>query len=171
MMASESRYKLSDYIILHKFIIPALEQFKECNADTGMPSKKELQAVNDQYHMLSYEEEWTSYDKHSYEEMIGYIDGSEQLGKFYFHDSQVIALAHHGEDVELSLQYGEITAVFYFSKVVQLDASYDPLTAWVYDFSCYPVWGNEKYKVFDLEFIKIIGESIKVKSVISLEQG
>jgi len=165
MMADELRYKFPDYVILHKFIGPAVEQFRACHSGTGVPSEKEMEYAQFMYDQLSYKAEWTSYDKHSYEEMLSFIEDSDELGEFEFHDSRIVGFTNDGQDAELTLRYGEIAATFHFYGVDQIEAAYDPITSWVYDFWCYPTARGYKYKCFDIEMIKIFCDSIKVVSV------
>lgn len=167
MMASENRYKENPYFILHRYVEPALEQFRLCNDETWQPSQKEVGIIQDMYDDLTYSFSWRESDNYQYEKMVGFIENNQALGDFYFHDSKVISFRHDMNSAELVLSLDGTTVTFGFYGVSSVSVEgVDPEITYLSDFYCYPVRLNSSMLYFDVEFYKIYCRTIKVLSVV-----
>lgn len=160
MMGNEQNCKQSDYTRLHRYYLPAKEQY-QLAIETGLhPSEKELGHMRLYVDSLNYQFEC---ENKSYDEQISYIEGFEALSDFGFHDSKVIFFSH--DENSATMKFKDIkTLELLFEEVDDIQIRTDPVCDWINDFYCYPTFYNKKKYVFDIGFYKIICSRIIVST-------
>ncbi len=91
MMGDEQHFKQSDYTRLHRYYLPAKEQYQIAIEAELKPTEKELEYMKQYTYSLIYQFECE--DK-PYDEQVSYIEGHEILSDFGFHDSKVVFFSH-----------------------------------------------------------------------------
>lgn len=160
MMGDETDCKQSDYTRLHRYYLPAREQY-ELAVKAGLkPSDEELEHVNLYTDMLVYQFECE--DKNYYEQ-LSYIEGHERLTDFGFHDSKVIFFSHDKTSAVMKLQYdSEKVLELHFEDIYDIKIHTDPVSDWINEFYCYPLFSCKEQLIFNIGFYKIICTKIFV---------
>lgn len=160
MMGDEQHFKQSDYTRLHRYYLPAKEQYQIAIEAGLKPTEKELEYMKHYTDSLIYQFE--SEDK-PYDEQVSYIEGHEILSDFGFHDSKVVFFSHDEKSATMKVKYTK-TLELRFEEVDDIEIRTDPVCDWINDFYCYPTFYNKKKYVFDIGFYKIICSRIVVST-------
>ena len=160
MMGDEQNYKQSDYTRLHRYYLPAKEQYQIALESGLQPTEKELEKMRLYTDSLTYQFECE--DK-PFDEQISYIEGHEVLADFDFHDSKVIFFSHDENSAIMKLKYTK-TLDLLFEEGDDIEVRTDPVCDWIGDFYCYPAFYNKNKLVFDIEYYKILCSKIVVVS-------
>lgn len=163
MMASEQRYKQSDYIILNSYLRPCMAAYAEATQNGDMPSDDEYENAKYLYDYYSHQEANTGSSVETTERAYSYIEGLNLELNFSFHDSKVLGFSHDCDSAKLYLQYGETLITLLFEEVYEIKvSSVDPEATWILDFDCYPTFHNAQLLIFDIGFYKIQCRKISV---------
>ena len=162
MVSSESRYHFNEYERLHKYVIPALDEYRRAVESGQHPTEKELKIIQREYDALFYQESCVNAP---FEEQIKNIHGYEKLEKFGFYDSQLIAFQHSEHQAELKLQLDSMIVTLVFDDVYEIFINADPAVIWITEFSCYSYFYDKSMIIFDIGDYRIKCKSISVKSV------
>lgn len=162
MMSHERRFRIDDYVLFHKYVGPALDEYRQAIADGQRPTEKELGNAQWEYDALFYQE---SRADAPYDEQIQAIRGHEKLSEFFFYESQVISFSHSEHNAKLTLQYRSAIATFSFDDVYEIQINADPAVVWVTEFCCYPCFEDKSRIRFDIGDYKITCKAVCVESV------
>ena len=160
MMGDEQNYKQPDYTRLHRYYLPAREQYQLAIKAGLKPTQKELEHMQFYTDSLIYKFEC---EEKPYDEQVSYIEGHEVLSDFGFHDSKVVSFSHDKNSACMKLKYTRTLELF-FEEVDDIEIKTDPVCDWINDFYCYPTFYNNKKYVFDIGFYKIICSRIVVSN-------
>ena len=160
MMGDEQNSNQSGYSRLHRYYLPAKEQYQIAIERGLQPTEKELAHMRFYIDSLSYQFEQ---ENKPYTEQVSYIKGHEVLSDFSFHDSKVMAFSHDENSATMKLNNTK-TLVLRFEEVDSIEISTDPLCNWINDFYCYPTKNKKEKHVFDIGFYRIICSRIVVST-------
>lgn len=162
LMASENRFKQGDYVILHQYLKPCVEAYKEALSNGVKVSELEVKYATEMYEEYLYVESCRENTDENYTKSCSYIEGFTIDDKFAFHDSKPISFTHDETSAQLVLKYDDEIRTFVFEELYSVDvASTDPETVWIFDFHCYPARRDSALLVFDVEYYKILCGKIK----------
>lgn len=163
MMASEQRYKQSDYIILNSYLKPCLAAFAEAAQNGDASSDEEYENAKFLHDYYLHQETNTDSSEETTQRAYLLIEGLDLQPSFQFHDSKVIGFSHDCSTAQLCLQFGETQITLLFEEIYEIKVnSADPETTWISDFDCYPTFHNAGLLIFDVGFYKIMCRKIKV---------
>jgi len=168
LMARESRIRESDYDCYHRYIKPAKEAYDRSVESDKKPSDREIERCNNYYNDLKYRLEQ---HKVPYEDILKCISGSEKLDDFEFHDSKPVWFEHTEEHARLKLRNYDTEVTFLFEELYDVSINTDPMTDWVYDIECYPLYGCDDRFCFDIGFYTIVCSKISVESVVTTNEN
>ena len=160
MMGDEQNYKQSDYTRLHRYYLPAKEQYQLAIETGSQPTGKELEHLRLYTDSLNYRFEC---ENKPYDEQISFIEGHEVLSDFEFHDSKVICFSQDENSANMKLKYTK-TLELRFQEVDDIEIRTDPICDWINEFYCYPTFYDKKKYIFDIGFYKIICSRIIVSN-------
>lgn len=160
MMGDKMYHKQEDYTRLHKYYLPAKEQYELAIKAGLKPSDKELEHMNLYTDMLIYQFEC---ENKNYYEHLSYIEGYEKLTDFGFHDSKVIFFSHDKTNAIMKLKYNsEKILELHFEDIYDIEIHTDPFCDWINEFYCYPLFSDKNRLRFDIGFYRIVCTKIFV---------
>jgi len=163
MMASEQRYKQSDYVILNTYLKPCMEAYAEAEKMGEAVLAEEKENAEYLYRLYLHNEAHTCSTEENYTAAYARIEGLPAETDFQFHDSKVLDFAHDSSTARLTLQYGEVKITLLFEDVYEIKVfSVDPDVVWISEFNCYPTFHSDTQLIFDVGFYKIQCGKIKV---------
>ena len=160
MMGDELINEQSDYTCLHKYYLPAKEQYQLAIESGLNPTEEELERMRLSTKRLSYKFERQA---KPYEEQLAYIEGHEVLSDFEFHDSKVVFFSHDENCAVIKLKNSKVLEL-HFEEVDYIETRTDPVCDWIGDFYCYPAFYDKSRLIFDIDYYKITCAKIVVAS-------
>ena len=163
MMASEQRYKQSDYVVLNSYLRPCMVAYAEAKQSGDAPTNEEYENAKFLYDYFAHVEANTASTEEITERAYSYIEGFTSDINFQFHDSKIIGFSHDCTSAQLHLQYDETIVTILFEEIYEIEVnSVDPEVTWISDFDCYPTFHNADLLIFDVGFYKIMCKKIKL---------
>lgn len=162
LMATENRFKQSNYEILNLYLKPCVEAYREAASSGVKVPELEVKYATEMYDEYMYVASCREDTDENYIKSCSHIEGFSIDDKFAFHDSKPISFTHDNTSAQLVLKYGDEVRTFVFEDLYSVEVySTDPETTWISDFHCYPVCRDSSLFVFDVEFYKILSGRIK----------
>lgn len=170
LLSRESRYHVSDYERLHKYIIPAVTEYEKAMKDGQALYSITYQVRKQEMEELEFKFKHETGDDEIWDEVVSIIENGNLLDEhdFYFHDSRPVYFEQKSDkEAILKLEYNREIATLHFLDLEYIEIITHPDNNWVGDYYCYRSKGS-KYINFNvgeysIRCAKIILEGIEKK--------